>query len=70
MQIRLPITLRLAADEPSDPYSLAFFQKILSLTREDIYHQGNWSPLEVAAEGYTSPADFSYTNGDRTKPGK
>jgi hypothetical protein len=48
--------LRLAADEPSDPYSLAFFQKILSLTGEDVYHQGNWSALEVAAEGYTSPA--------------
>jgi hypothetical protein len=55
-KIRLPITLRLAADEPSDPYSLAFFQKILSLTGEDVYHQGNWSALEVAAEGYTSPA--------------
>ena len=55
-KIRLPITLRLAADEPADPYSLAFFQKILSLTREDVYHQGDWSALEVAAEGYTSPA--------------
>jgi hypothetical protein len=55
-KIRLPITLRLAADEPADSYSLAFFQKILSLTREDVYHQGDWSALEVAAEGYTSPA--------------
>jgi glycosidase len=55
-RIRLPITLRVAADEPPDPFSITFFRKILSLTREDIFHDGNWSPLEVAAEGYTSPA--------------
>jgi hypothetical protein len=55
-RIRLPITLRVAADEPPDPFSIAFFRQILNLTREDIFHDGNWSPLEVAAEGYTSPA--------------
>jgi glycosidase len=55
-KIRLPIQLRRAAVEPPDPYSVAFFRKILSLTREDIFHDGSWSPLEVAAEGYTSPA--------------
>jgi hypothetical protein len=55
-KIRLPITLRVAAVEPPDPYSVAFFRKILALTREDVFHDGNWSPLEVAAEGYTSPA--------------
>jgi hypothetical protein len=55
-KIRLPITLRVAADEQPDAFSIAFFQKILSLTREDVFHNGNWSPLEVAAEGYTSPA--------------
>jgi glycosidase len=55
-RIRLPITLRVAADEPPDPFSIAFFRKILSLTREDIFHDGNWIPLEVTAEGYTSPA--------------
>jgi glycosidase len=55
-KIHLPITLRVAADEQPDAFSIAFFQKILSLTREDVFHNGNWSPLEVAAEGYTSPA--------------
>jgi hypothetical protein len=55
-KIRMPIMLRVAADELPDPYSIAFFQKILSLTSEDIFHGGNWSPLEAAAEGYTSPA--------------
>ncbi len=53
---RLPITLRVAADEPPDPYSIAFFQKLLSLTREDVFHAGKWNTLDVAAEGYTSPA--------------
>jgi len=55
-KIRLPIQLRRAADELPDPYSVAFFRKILSLTREDIFHDGSWGTLEVAAEGYTSPA--------------
>jgi hypothetical protein len=55
-KIRLPITLRVATDESPDPYSIAFFQKILRLTREDIFHDGAWGMLEVAAEGYTSPA--------------
>jgi glycosidase len=55
-KIRLPIQLRTAADEPPDPYSVAFFRKILSLTREDIFHDGRWDVLDVAAEGYTSPA--------------
>lgn len=55
-KIHLPIALCVAADEPTDPRSLSFFQKLLGLTREDVFHDGNWSPLEVASEGYTSPA--------------
>ena len=55
-KIRLPITLRMAADEPVDLYSSAFFRKILTLTRENIFHQGKWNMLDVAAEGYASPA--------------
>jgi hypothetical protein len=55
-RIRLPVTLRMPADEPPDPFSMAFFQKILSLSREDVFHNGTWNMLEVAPEGYTSPA--------------
>ena len=54
-RIRLPITLAVAAPEPIDPYSKAFFQKILSLTRENVFHDGKWNMLDVSAEGYTSP---------------
>jgi hypothetical protein len=52
--IHLPITLRLAAEEPLDPFSVAFFQKILDITRQDVFHQGQWKLLEVAAEGADS----------------
>ncbi len=55
-RIRLPVTLRMPAHEPPDRFSSAFFQKILSLTREDVFHNGEWNMLEVAAEGYISPA--------------
>jgi alpha amylase-like protein len=54
-RIHLPITLAVAAPEPTDPYSSAFFQKILSLTRESVFHDGKWNMLDVSAEGYTSP---------------
>ena len=54
-KIRLPVTLAVAAPEPTDRFSQAFFQKILSLTRENVFHEGNWNMLDVSAEGYTSP---------------
>ena len=50
-QIHLPITLRMAADEPADPVSVSFFGKILGITREDVFHTGQWSLLPVANEG-------------------
>jgi hypothetical protein len=56
LRIHLPITLRLAAAEPADPFSSAFFRKILAITREEVFHLGQWNPLDVSAEGYISPA--------------
>ena len=52
--IHLPITLRLAAEEPINPFSAAFFGKILEITKQDVFHQGKWNLLEVAAEGDNS----------------
>lgn len=49
--IHLPITLRMAADERVDPVSVAFFEKILSISREEVFHTGNWSLLPVTSEG-------------------
>jgi Alpha amylase, catalytic domain len=54
-RIHLPITLRIAADEPPDPLSFAFFQKILRITRQDVFHEGKWNLLEVAPEGDAPP---------------
>jgi hypothetical protein len=55
-RIRLPITLRIAADEPPDPLSTKFFQKILQITRQDVFHEGKWNVLDVAPEG-DAPTD-------------
>jgi Alpha amylase, catalytic domain len=55
-RIHLPITLRIAADEPPDPLSANFFQKILQITKQDVFHEGKWNLLDVAPEG-DAPTD-------------
>ena len=50
-RIHLPITLRMAAPEPPDPFASDFFQKILRITKEDAFHSGAWSLLDVVNEG-------------------
>ena len=57
-RIRLPITLRLAADEPIDPFSAALFMKIRQITKQDVFHQGEWNPLEVIPEGDNSSGNL------------
>jgi hypothetical protein len=47
---RLPITLRIAAEERPDPFTAAFFETILRVTNEEVFHQGRWSLLPVAPE--------------------
>jgi hypothetical protein len=49
--IRLPITLRICADEAADPASTAFFAKILRITKGSAFHGGEWNLLPVAPEG-------------------
>ena len=49
--IHLPITLRMGADQPTDPVSAAFFEKILRISNEDVFHKGAWSLLQVTPEG-------------------
>jgi hypothetical protein len=55
-RIRQPITLRVAADEPPDPFSASFFQRTLQITRQDVFHEGKWNLLDVAPEG-DAPTD-------------
>jgi glycosidase len=54
-KIHLPITLRIAADEPPDPTSAAFFAKILRITEADVFHNGEWNILPVTPEGDATP---------------
>jgi hypothetical protein len=56
--IHLPITLRLAAEEPIDPFSVAFFQKILDITNQNVFHQGKWNLLEATPEGDDSTGNL------------
>lgn len=50
-KVQLPIQLRRAPPEEPDPAVVAFFGKILHVTNEDAFHQGNWSLLPVTAVG-------------------
>jgi len=50
-RVHLPITLRVAAEHPADPVSHAFFEKILRITEDDVFHNGAWSLLQVTNEG-------------------
>jgi hypothetical protein len=54
-KIRLPITLRIAADEPPDPLVVAFFATILRITKDEVFHKGKWSLLAVTPEGGEPP---------------
>lgn len=50
-RMQLPITLRVAAEETTDPMAKVLFEKILRITNEDVFHEGEWRLLQVAAEG-------------------
>ncbi|MGH9688481.1 MAG: alpha-amylase family glycosyl hydrolase [Candidatus Acidiferrales bacterium] len=46
----LPITLRMAAPRPADPVVSQFFEKILRISEEDVFHHGAWSLLSVTPD--------------------
>jgi len=49
-KIHLPVALRRALDEPRNPTSAAIFEKILAITKQDIFHNGHWGVLPIASE--------------------
>jgi hypothetical protein len=57
-KIFLPITLRIAADEPANPPAAALFEKILRITADDVFHLGEWDILPVTAEGDGTSANL------------
>jgi glycosidase len=48
--IYLPITLRMAAPRRPDAAVSQFFEKLLRITEEDVFHHGNWSALSVTPD--------------------
>jgi hypothetical protein len=54
----LPITLRIGAPLPPDPAGAAFFEKILRITDEDVFHGGAWNLLPVLPEGDATSANL------------
>jgi glycosidase len=57
-EISLPITLRIGAGTPADPAATAFFTKILRITKDDIFHRGEWNLLTVTTEGDDSSGNL------------
>src|SRR6202012_4539465 len=50
-KIRLSIMLQRMPQEPPNAAIRAFFEKILKITNEEVFHTGRWSLLSVSAEG-------------------
>ncbi len=50
-KVHFPITLRIAADEPTDPARAGFFAKILHISSGEVFHEGAWRVLSVTSEG-------------------
>jgi hypothetical protein len=50
-KVFLPVALRMAAPEPPDQTAIEFFKKILTITKQDAFHHGDWSLLQVNPEG-------------------
>ena len=50
-KIHLPVALRRVVDEPPNQASAAVFEKILAMTKQDVFHKGHWSGLPIASDG-------------------
>lgn len=53
-KIRQPIELAKVEEEPADPEIAAYFEKILRITNEAVFHDGKWNLLAVNREGDTT----------------
>jgi hypothetical protein len=50
-RVHLPIQLRIGAEESIDRETASLFDKILRITKDDVFHKGKWNILPVAPEG-------------------
>lgn len=58
LSVYLPITLRIAAPRHADPVVFEFFEKLLRVTNEDVFHRGSWNPLSVAPDSDNSSGNL------------
>lgn len=56
-RIRIPVQLCRAQDEPPDEATVAFYDRILAITNDDVFHAGKWAMLTVHSAG-----DDSFNN--------
>jgi len=57
-KVFLPVALRMAAPELPDQTAVEFFKKILSITKQDAFHQGAWNLLQVNSDGEQTGRNF------------
>jgi len=50
-KIQLPIALRMAVAETPDPATEKLFDTILRVTKDDVFHHGDWALLPVTPDG-------------------
>jgi hypothetical protein len=50
-KIHLPIPLAVAAPETPDPDTRAFYERVLQLSNEPVFHSGAWKLLDVSSAG-------------------
>lgn len=50
-KIQLPMPLAFAAPEPVDIETRAFYQRLLNLSNEPVFHSGQWKLLETSSAG-------------------
>jgi hypothetical protein len=46
----LPITLRAPANAPPDEFCVMFFNKVLEISKDDVFHRGQWRVLPIQPE--------------------
>lgn len=56
-RIRIPVQLRRAQEEFPDEAAAAFYDRILAITNEEVFHAGQWALLHVSGAG-----DSSFSN--------
>jgi hypothetical protein len=50
-RVRIPVQLCRAQEESSDEATAAFYDRILAITNEDVFHVGQWTLLTACSAG-------------------